>query len=100
MAAVDTVRAVGIVKTTRAGRYLDQMISHFGHRAETERDGNRAVIRFEGGTLTATAGTEALALEIASSDKAQIAGLQEVVKSHLERWGVRDALVVEWEPGQ
>jgi hypothetical protein len=32
------VRTVSFVKTSRAARYLDQISSHFGHRAEAERD--------------------------------------------------------------
>lgn len=92
------MRALGIAKTVRAARYLDQIISHFGHRVQTERDGNRGAVHFDGATLRTTAGPEALALEITASDDASLARIKEVVKSHLERWGVRDGIAVEWEP--
>lgn len=84
------------VVTDRAQRYLDQICKHFGHRVSTQIEHNRGVVEFEDGTLTAVATPDALELALRAEDPEAIARLKDVVKSHLERWGERDAIHVDW----
>lgn len=85
------------IATPAPDRYVKQLVSHLGHKITTgmQADGS-AVIAVEDGRCTLTTGTELLVLE-ASSDSAQgLAHIQDVVGRHLERFGARADLHVEW----
>lgn len=85
------------VSTGRAQRYLDQVCTHFGNSGSTRIAGNRGVVDFEDGTLTAVATPEALLLAVQAEEPEALTRLKDVVKSHLERWGERDAIRVDWD---
>jgi hypothetical protein len=93
--AVGSTRAT--VTTERPERYGKQLVNHLGRRSGGEwsaEDGSGWITLGAGrATVTATAG--GLELAITAPGK-QLAGLEKVVGSHLERFGERDALRVEW----
>jgi len=85
------------IVTSAPDRYIKQLVNHLGHKITTEMqaDGG-AVIAVEDGECTLTTGTELLVLE-ASADSAQgLAHIQDVVGRHLERFGARAGLHVQW----
>jgi uncharacterized protein len=93
-----SARATGSVQTSRSQRYLDQLCKHFSHRAQAELQGPHCVVIFDDGRLDASAQPGALVLELTSSSPEHLARLEDVIKSHLERWGEADQLVVQWGP--
>jgi len=85
------------IATPTPDRYVRQLVNHLGHKITTEMqaDGS-AVIAVEDGRCTLTTGTDVLVLE-ASADSAQGLGhIQDVVGRHLERFGARADLHVQW----
>lgn len=86
------------VATDAAERYAKQLASHLGRRipAETTPDGHR---------LTFQAGAEAvlipaddhLLMRASAPDDEALATVQQVVGSHLVRFGRRNELTVTWE---
>jgi hypothetical protein len=92
------VHAIARVHTTQAQLYLDQICKLFEHQALTQQEGAHGEVRFEENTLTGVAESDALTLEIAAVDAQSLEHLEQMVKSHLVRWGVGDPLSVDWGP--
>lgn len=93
------------VSTGRADRYAKQLASHLGRRHGGEWDaGARAGwIDLGAGRVRLTASDTALELEItagAGMAGAELDRLEEVVGSHLIRFGEKDELSVEWRRGE
>ena len=93
------LHARGTVATDRPDRYAAQLAKHLGHRLETRWDGERGEIRFpDGGAVcTIAAAPPGLVFEAAAPDDAMLERVKDVVKRHLERFGERENLVVDWE---
>jgi len=85
------------VATATPDRYIRQLVSHLSHKATTElRPDGSGVIAVHDGQCTLTDAGELLLLE-ATADNAQgLAHIQDVAGRHLERFGARAALRVEW----
>jgi uncharacterized protein len=63
-------------------------------RSRGEPQGGRLVFAY--GTATVVPGSERLTLRAAADDTESLAQVQDVVSRHLERFGARRAVVVEW----
>jgi hypothetical protein len=87
------------IATPTPDRFIRQLVSHLSHKATTERQSDEtAVIAVHDGQCKLTSEGELLVLE-ATADSAQgLAHIQDVVGRHLERFGARAALRVEWRP--
>jgi len=85
------------VATPTPDRYIRQLVSHLSHKATTEQQSDETgVIAVHDGQCRLTGEGELLVLE-ATADSAQgLAHIQDVVGRHLERFGARAALRVEW----
>ena len=103
------------IPTDRAARYLDQLCSHLGAmghvrrvpagghggagmpRVENiERNGNRAVIRFNEGSWTLQAHEDALVLRVEAEEAATLERLKEAIAARIAKIGRRDGLAVTW----
>lgn len=93
-----------LVETTRAPRYLTQLCKHFAHEAQT-RPG-RVRLHYDDehgfadfgwvGTCAMHAQPEGLQLHAAAGDPIRLRLVQHLMASHLERFGRRDRLTVQW----
>lgn len=85
------------VPTDRPERYGKQLVAHLGRRSGGEWSAEKGCgwITLGGGRATVTADDGRLELAITAPGK-QLPGLEQVVGSHLERFGERDALRVDW----
>jgi hypothetical protein len=92
-----TARAV--VATEAAPRYAKQLASHLGRRLEVrpETEGDRLV--FDEGSCLLVPGPDALELRASATSADALTQVQDVVGRHLERFGQRNELVVDWQPG-
>ncbi|WP_082931517.1 DUF2218 domain-containing protein [Mycolicibacterium setense] len=97
---VGTVRSTAAVATARAPRYGKQLVSHLSRRSVGVWDDERST-----GTLDLVGNAahvrlrctpEALLVTVEAAD-ADITTYERVVASHLERFGERDELRVQWE---
>ncbi|MBA8826012.1 hypothetical protein FHX42_003378 [Saccharopolyspora lacisalsi] len=91
------------VRTDNPARYAKQLSSHLGRRCAVEEDheGTRITLPGERGSgsclLRCTDGLLALEVEAESAEVLDV--VHDVVGRHLERFGQRDGLAVEWLPG-
>jgi hypothetical protein len=93
----ETTTSVADVPTNRAARYGKQLVSHLSRRSSGEWDdaAETGMIEFGDGRAALSAGPEALHLEVTGPSE-RIGTLEDVVGSHLVRFGTRDELVVRW----
>lgn len=92
-------RAHATVTTEAAARYAKQLASHLGRKAEIRHEvgGSRVVLTV--GSCLLVAGDHALELRAESGAADGLARVQQVIGSHLERFGQREGLSVEWSAG-
>ena len=87
------------VQTDAAGRYAKQLLSHLGRKAGVEPvDGepDGGLLRLSGGTGIVRPRPDHLLLEAEAADVESLAVVEDVLGRHLERFGARRELVVEW----
>ena len=85
------------VATPTPDRYIRQLVSHLSHKVTTElRSDETGVIAVHDGKCTLTGEGELLVLEASADDAQGLAHIQDVAGRHLERFGARAALQVEW----
>lgn len=85
------------IATPAPDRYVKQLVSHLGHKISTElRADGSGVIAVEDGSCTLTTEAEVLVLEASAGSPQGLAHIQDVVGRHLERFGARANLHVQW----
>ena len=87
------------VATDAAGRYAKQLLAHLGRKNTVDPldgapDGGR--IRFAYGTGTVRPEADRLVLLAAADDAESLARVEDVLARHLERFGTRRDLSVQW----
>jgi hypothetical protein len=94
----EPVTATASVATVTPERYAKQLASHLGRRCEIreEADGIRIVLPDTGNCLL-TSRDGALDLVATAVGAAELDRVTQVVGSHLERFGQRNELAVEWQ---
>lgn len=91
------VESVAQVVTDQPARYIKQIVSHLGHKRTTElADDGTGIVVFETGQCTLTAGTGVLLLSATAVDADALSHVCDVLGRHLERFGGREGLRVEW----
>jgi hypothetical protein len=85
------------VATEKPTPYLKQLCKHFGHKVEATFDDERGMIVFAMGRCELDATQPGvLNLRVQAADAESLARTEQVVASHLERFGRRDELSVSW----
>lgn len=94
--AAATHVATATVATETPARYAKQLASHLGRKAEIrdEAEGPRVIL--EVGSCLLVAGEHALELRARSETADGLERVQQVLGSHLERFGQREGLAVDW----
>jgi caffeoyl-CoA O-methyltransferase len=86
------------VPTPTPDRFIRQLVSHLSHKATTELQSDETgVIAVHDGQCKLTSEGELLVLEATADGAEGLAHIQDVVGRHLERFGARAALRVEWK---
>ncbi len=88
-----------VVATDAPARYAKQLLSHLGRKNTVESlddapEGGRLVFAY--GTATLRPGDGQLQLDASAPDEEGLAHVEDVVKRHLERFGTRAELTVDW----
>jgi hypothetical protein len=96
-AVPDTLTARADVPTDSPERYAKQLVSHLGRKVEWTTDGPVSTAPIVGGTGTVEVGDGVLTLRAQAPDSESLAGVQDVLGRHLERFGQRNELVVTWD---
>lgn len=94
-------RSVATVPTTNAGRYLQQLCKHWGHRFEVVFDPQAGRIDFgDGQSVELAADARVLRVIVIDRDAARLDELEAVVAEHLQRFAFREALAFDWSRGE
>ena len=88
--------AVAEVATDAPERYAKQLVSHLGRRLTWTTDGPTSRAAIGTGTGTVVVGPGVLTLRAEAPDAETLARVQDVLGSHLERFGQRHELTVTW----
>jgi hypothetical protein len=95
--------AHALVATDAAERYAKQLLSHLGHRVTVEPiDGMPAPagrVQLGDGVGEVVPRDDALLLTASAPDVEQFERVKDVLGRHLERFGAKRELVVEWRDG-
>jgi hypothetical protein len=91
-----TLHAQSLVRTERPGRYAEQIAKHFGHKRATEWAAEYGYVEFEDGRCEMHSWPEGLRLDAYAESDEALSHVEKVVKEHLERWGERDRIRVDW----
>jgi uncharacterized protein len=84
------------VTTGTPGRYAKQLVAHLGRKLEFSTEGTTSTATLGEATVEITADDGVLRMVAASHDEAAVARAEEVLGSHLERFGQRNELTVTW----
>lgn len=85
------------VATSRGGRYIKQLCSHFSKKADSTFDETSGHTVFEFGECRMAVGDETLEFTVSAKDEQLLGRVEFVVGDHLERFASRDGLTVDWQ---
>lgn len=87
----------GRMATDRPERYARQLASHWAAKTTQAHAGEEKTLTFDtGNVVSLRPGPQALEIEISVPAGGDLDRFAEVVAQHLERFGQRDELTVEW----
>jgi uncharacterized protein len=84
------------VVTDKPVAYMRQLCKHFGHKTDASFGEDTGYIQFDFGRCEMHAVDGTLRLQVTAPDSEQHERMEQVVGSHLERFGRRDDLSVSW----
>ena len=87
------------VQTDRADRWVKQLGSHLGRRAEVRDADGGQLLLLAGGSCLMTADERTLRFAASAPDDEALGRIEHVVGGHLERFAVKDGLTVAWQRG-
>jgi hypothetical protein len=88
------------VTTPTPERYAKQLVAHLGRKVSVTETDRGSVLAIGAGQGIVTVGEGALVLTAEAPGEAELARVQDVLGRHLERFGTRAELTVEWSAAQ
>ena len=92
--------ATGLAHCEKPERYIQQLVSHWGHKMATtydEGDGMGAFPFSEHTNAVMTARPEGIAITLTTADKEENVRMRGVIERHIDRFAFREApLTYEW----
>lgn len=92
--------SVALVSTDSPARYDKQLASHFSHKVTVDEVPAGHVVHFDAGDAHLEVTADHLVLRAVAVDAESLATVQRVAGGHLERFGQRDGLQVQWGPAE
>ena len=93
---MSTLTSRADVRTGSPERYAKQLVSHLGRKVAFTADGDSSTAQIGEGTGTVVVGVGVLTLLAEGPDDEAVARVEHVLGSHLERFGARNELTVQW----
>jgi uncharacterized protein len=87
------------VPTEHATSYLRQLCRHWGHKFPVTFDDHNGRIELPRAICLLRADPNGLRVRVETSEAADELRMREVVAEHLQRFGFREQLVFDWQPG-
>jgi hypothetical protein len=96
----ELVTATATVATAAPQRYAKQLAAHLGRRCEVREEADGVRLIFADGDCLIRVANESIELRATAAGTAELDHVTRVVGSHLERFGQRNELTVQWRPSQ
>jgi uncharacterized protein len=94
------LRSTATVQTDRSERWIKQLASHLGRKAEVREEADGAqVLVLAGGSCRMSGDDAVLRFAATAPDEEALHRVEGVVGGHLERFASAEGLVVRWERG-
>lgn len=90
------MRSDAVVRTAEPEALALRMAKHFGHKVEVEQAGATTRVRLPIGMFELEPGAGVLVLRASAEDQAGLERVQEVARSHLERFARGEELEINW----
>lgn len=87
----------GKVETSDGSRYINKLCKHFTHRVPATWNDYEGHVQFDMGTCEMKAESNSLRFVCIAENERDLNDILETVKSHFDRFAVKDQLVVEWQ---
>jgi len=84
------------ITTEKANKYVKQMCIHFSHKSVVNESDSTPTIDFGFGTGQLVANDKSLTIKATAQDVAALEKTETVLGAHLERFGFRDKVIVDW----
>lgn len=90
------MRSDAVVRTGDAEGLAVRMANHFAHKVEVEQVGAITRVRLPTGTFELEPGAGVLGLRASAEDQVGLERVQEVARTHLERFTRGEELEISW----
>jgi uncharacterized protein len=90
------VRSDAVVRTAEPAALALRMAKHFGHKVEVEQAGATTRVRLPTGIFELEPGVGVLGLRASAEDQVGLERVQEVARTHLERFARGEELEISW----
>ncbi|MCT7654688.1 DUF2218 domain-containing protein [Oceanimonas sp. NS1] len=85
-----------VIDTPNGLGYLKKLCIHFAQKVEAEWQGQQGHVQFAMGRCELNATDTQLAVCCTADNEADLAAVAETVRSHFDRFAVRDGLTLTW----
>jgi len=89
-------RSQADVEVERGERWVTQLASHLGRKAEVEQQADGVLLRLAGGSCLMSSDATGVRLVASAPEAEQLARVQEVVGGHFERFAAKEGVLVRW----
>jgi len=93
----ERLSASAVVPTTTGARYVKQLVSHLGRKAEVRSEPAGERLLFGTDSCLVSSEPDAVRLQATATTREGLQRVAEIVGGHLERFGNRDGLSVTWQ---
>jgi uncharacterized protein len=90
------VRSDAVVRTAEPEALALRMAKHFGHKVEVAQVGALTRVRLPTGTFELEPGAGVLGLRASAQDQVGLERIQEVARTHLQRFARGEELEINW----
>jgi len=87
------------VVVERGERWVKQLASHLGRKAEVEQREADVLLTLAGGSCALSSDAEAVHLRAQAPDAESLGRVEEVVGGHFQRFAAAEGVVVTWTRG-
>ncbi|MFV0491169.1 MAG: DUF2218 domain-containing protein [Pseudorhodobacter sp.] len=95
---MDLITQTGVFRTAHAGKYLQQLCKHFGHKTEVRHDDTTGEVALRSGPARLVAGPSDLRISVSAADTGGLETARQVIDSHLARFAFREGFTaMEWQ---
>ena len=90
------LHSTATVQTDRSERWIKQLASHLGRKAEVEQRDADVLLHLAGGTCAMSSDGAGVHLRASAPDAEALDRVQQVVGGHFERFAQAEGVVVTW----